>query len=928
MKKIVFVGALTVSFAVFADVAHVSDAVNIDGHLDENCWKTAKWNGDFTLFESRKKSNNGAPRKASVQTSFAIAADAKAIYVGVRCDEPNMAALKALPIASPWTCDGLELFLSPTGGSFDFYQFVVPFDERVGNQSRYYSEGGNISPDPYAPDWSCARAETAEGWTCEIAIPLSAFYMTRNSVWSGTWRINVARYVKTSKGGRTSWSPLFMRYIEPERFRTLNGFPMRRVEDDVKMSDVTATIRERRDNRLMGTLEISAFVAKPGMYELTSAACPTATKVTLKAGENKIEAPCSFAANGRNSTRIELKRLATGETYARSYPVFVDYEEIRLKFTQPQYRSNFYPGQDASRIAGRIRTAVKGDVKLTLEGAGISRISMTPDADGTFSFATPNFAVGEATLTVEVGECRRAYRIRRLSPTGRRMAWIENGRVVVDGKPIFRRGIYAKGYHGGKAFDERFAAAEAAGELVLTPEFSRGGTLEPARVLKGLLGKEARLDVRPSAEYFARIDKKLEEVKDLDFAFWYISDEPECRGISPVYLRHIYEYIKERDPYHIVVTSTRAGKRYIDCADLFETHPYLSVYHNQSGERCYGKSPNEIGRYLDAFDCADRPDKCVGFLPTMFSYRMVRLSDDYPTFREYVCHVWAALLRGARTFNPYAYHDMGDRASIFEGNRYVNETAAELSDFFLDARRTTLLRTSEAECGLWELGNGERLFALVNFTSQPRTISVPGLSGTFSEFRGSRTFVGSAPLDLAPFEVLVGTSVSRGAALAAFDEVQRRVDRAEKERTSRDNQLFEAYDRMEVTHSTSDRLPYKLFDGVRDVYAWAAKKRGPFIEIALTQAPLEFSRVKIWGSGVKSCAVSVRAGADEPWKKIDADFSRDGYAVGLELGRTVKAGQIRFDFIGEKHGLELYEIEIPAAKSDSDATIAKSGARK
>ena len=915
MKSVIgLLAGLCLPGVLLADVTAVSAGPTVDGKLDEACWREATWNGDFSLFESTK-AVKGRVRKAPVQTSFAIVSDAKTVYVGVRCPEPDMAALKAQPIASPWTCDGIEIFLFPTGGSFDFYHFVVPFDERVGNIARYASEGGNISPDPYAPDWSCARAETSEGWTCEIAIPLAAFYMTRNAAWSDVWRLNVARYVKTGRGGRTSWSPLFRGYVEPERFRTMAGFPRRASADDVRLSEANATIGERREGRLAGILAVKAFVAEPGIYVFSSPACPKATEVTLRSGENVIEAPCAFASNGRHPTRLELKRLATGETYARSYPVMVDYEEIRVAFALPQYRNSFYPGQDASRVTGKVSAAVKGPVMLTLEGAGIPRVTAAPDADGTFAFATPDFAYGEATLTVEADGSRRAFRIRRLAPTGHRMAWIENGRIVVDGKPVFRRGIYAKGYHGGKAFDARFAAAEAAGEILLTPEVSRGDTLEPGRVIKGLEGKEARRDVRPSAAYFAAIDRKLEKAKDRDFAYWYISDEPECRGISPVYLRHIYEYICERDPYHLVLTSTRAGKRYRDCADVFETHPYLAPYRSPSGERRYGTPPNEIGKHLDDLGCTDCPDKCIGFLPTMFSYRMVRLNEDYPTFPEYVCHVWAALLRGARTLNPYAYHDMGDRASIFEGNRYVNETAAALSDFFLDAHRTSLLRTSEAECGLWELANGERLFALVNFTAKPCTVTVPGLTGTFAEFRGSRTFVSGKAFSLKPFEVLVGTSVPRGMSLASFSEVQKRVDCAEEERTHRDNQLFEAYDRMEVTHSMSDRLPYKLFDGVRDMYAWAPGKKDGFIELAFTGAPVTLSCVMLWGSDISSCTVSVRSGTGEPWTKVDAALSNDGYSTRLELGRTVNTAQVRLDFVGKGRGLELYEIEIPAAKA-------------
>ena len=42
--------------------------------------------------------------------------------------------------------------------------------------------------------------------------------------------------------------------------------------------------------------------------------------------------------------------------------------------------------------------------------------------------------------------------VRRLPPTGRRSSWVEDGHLVLDGRPIIRRNMYAPGYMCSKAF--------------------------------------------------------------------------------------------------------------------------------------------------------------------------------------------------------------------------------------------------------------------------------------------------------------------------------------------------------------------------------------------------------------------------------------------------------------------------------------------
>ena len=870
--------AFAAALSSYADVVRTDVPPAIDGRLDDACWAAAEWNGPFV-----RLANSVKDRTVGAQTSFAVLADSKTLYVAVKCDEPDMAALKAMQPSALYICDQIELFLSPRGDGFDFYQFAIAFDPRNGSAARYASEGGTITPDPYGPEWKFARGESDGGWCVEIAIPFSSLYMTRNEQWRDEWRVNVVRDRKA--GGKTewtTWSPLKTKFLEPNSFNRMKGFPKRLAADDVGITDAVADISGRRDGALAGTLSFAAYVAEGGEYEASSQFSPTTT-LRLKAGANAVRMPCAYPANGRHQTRIELKRKATGEAYARTYPVVVDFEEIRLGLTQPEYRNNFYPGQDASRVKGRVMAAVSGEVLATLEGPGFPRREIRlPQGGGEIDFDT-------------TGGAKREFKIRKLAKTGRRMAWISKGRLVVDGKPVLRRGIYAQGYMGGKAFAEKFAADK---RLYLTPEVSQGGSLEPFRVIKTLETREARKDVVPCKEYFDKIDAMIEKSKDRNFVYWYISDEPECRGLSPVYLRHIYEHVKEKDPYHVILTASRGGRKYIDCADWFETHPYLNPHDDGRGNRVLDYPLNRIGAYLDAFGAWDRPDKCIGFLPTMFAYRMKSILND-------------------------AYHDMGDRASLYEGNRYVNSTFAALEEFILDGKRTTLLKTPEAECARWDLESGESMFALANFTAERRDIPLPkGLSDRkWRPFRGQRAKGGV----LEPYEVVVGTTDVRDEGLETYAEAKAVVDKQEHERTHRDNQMLEKYLELGFAASNGRSGFYKLVDGTRDVIGWYARDKNPWVEFSFAGKPARFSRLRVYGSGLANMKVSIRKGGE--WKELTSKAVESGkYVRELDFGAVYSTVKMRISFPSGKgvSDVELYEVELPATKDEEGAAKAAS----
>ena len=179
---------------------------------------------------------------------------------------------------------------------------------------------------------------------------------------------------------------------------------------------------------------------------------------------------------------------------------------------------------------------------------------------------------------------------------------------------------------------------------------------------------------------------------------------------------------------------------------------------------------------------------------------------------------------------------MGDRAALYDGNCFVNSSVIALEDLLLCGKRTTLLKTPDGECARWDKPDGEAMFVLANFTNERKTFEVKGLDGNFRPFRSRRTFGSSTTFELAPFEVVIGTTKVRDNGLSTYEELKASVEKQEYERTHRDNQLLEKY-------RTLPGVNYKLIDGVRDMYAFG-KRWCPSqdFDLAFTDRTIRFSK--------------------------------------------------------------------------------------
>ena len=910
-------------FAAQGDVVRATSAVAVDGKLDERAWKDAQWERQF-----RRLAIHESMGAFSRPTEFAIVHDGRTLYVGVRCRETDFSRMTPPRDVGLWGCpDTVEFFFSPTGNFFDHYHFAVS-PESTKRYVAFCSEGGDIQPDPYAPVWQSAFGREKDGWTVELAIPLSAFYMTRNADWKGEWLMNVARTLPARPECElATWAPLERVFNEPKNFAKMDGFPIRGDADDFAVRSVFPEIVGTKDGRIQTALQLDVFTAVAGDYEAESSFGAGRTSVRLAKGDNRVTLPCAYPENGRHLTHLAFMRTSDGAKFERDYPVRVDYQPIRVTLTTPQYRNNFYPGQDADTVAGEV-TAFGGlDATVTLEGPGFPTRTAAVKGAGRISFDTRGFRDGEATLTVRTAKDVKTVRIRKLPPTKASMTWIADGALVVNGTPTLRRNVYALGYRCGTKVNELYKK-EFAG--LTTPLFDTYYDISIGRLMSGkpgvTVGENTR-DVRPSPAYLAEIDRKIEELRGKEFGGYYISDEPECSGVSPVYLRYVYEHVAEKDPYHVIFMASRGGKAYLECADLIETHPYLSARMAPDGRRSYGTPPDRMGSYVDAFEAGNRPDKAIGYLPTCFSYRWSSTQEDYPTFDEYYLCTWAAMMRGGKTLWPYAGHDLYDRPALWIGTKYIFESFEALKDLVLFGKRTTVAKSAEAEAVLYALKD-EQMLVAVNFTARPLEVELPETDDVFREFRGervldTRTKDGGrrTKVKLQPLETLVATTKPHDAGLRPFADIRRQALDEERARTSRDSQVLERYDDIDFRSNFSgvhgDGF-YKVIDGMYEQLARESEwKDDCFIEMAFKNGlKPSVGAVRVHGRGLFDRAV-VSVWEQDTWTRLAPKSVEKGEdVITLRFDRAVPVDRLRLDFPGDKgsrNKLEIFEIEIPKA---------------
>ena len=186
------------------------------------------------------------------------------------------------------------------------------------------------------------------------------------------------------------------------------------------------------------------------------------------------------------------------------------------------------------------------------------------------------------------------------------------------------------------------------------------------------------------------------------------------------------------------------------------------------------------------------------------------------------------------------------------------------------------------------------------------------LPGCFREFGGTREWKGATTLEMKPLEVIIATTRKRDDGVWSAADFLKAMDQAEGARTHRDNQLLGKEKEIEV-RAKFDRNPlfntsFKLFDGVRDVFAWSGKGKDNAMELAFKK-PRTMRSLRLYGAHLEKTSVSVKS--SDGWKRMEpASEDSETFSRILFFSEPVVVEALRLEF--GSNPVELYEIEIPA----------------
>lgn len=178
---------------------HATDAIKIDGLLDEPVWATAEAATDFR----QETPTEGA--LASDQTEVHVLYDDKNLYLGIRAFDSDSAAINARDLVRDSlfaTDDRIEIILDTYHDRRNAFRFAV---NPLGTQqdALITDEGRDVNLS-WDGSWISAGRIDGKGYIVEIAIPLTTLRFTEGIE---AWGFNVSRVIrrKNEENLWTSW---------------------------------------------------------------------------------------------------------------------------------------------------------------------------------------------------------------------------------------------------------------------------------------------------------------------------------------------------------------------------------------------------------------------------------------------------------------------------------------------------------------------------------------------------------------------------------------------------------------------------------------------------------------------------------------------------------------------------------------------------
>jgi hypothetical protein len=301
-------------FAVTACVRTNTPPV-LDGKLTEACWQATRPMAPFV------KLTLGTP--ADVQSTAYLAYDNTNLYLGVHCQEPQMASVKAQatkrdgPVCAD---DCIEIFLVPPDSSVlaKFSEQNRYFHLVVNSLGTCYDEIGLESPAIFDGQWQARTSKGPDSWELEVAIPFSELGATvrEGSVWTG----NVSR-ARWASHEYSTWAPLKRTFHDRANFG--------RVVFTQQLASVVGRLDE------IECAAVKSGLLAPALTEAMNAmqaALKTAANLPVNCRPRMLQAVSGL--QGRlNAMRSRFARLTTQNFRAQWPRLYARLEPLRAEAT-------------------------------------------------------------------------------------------------------------------------------------------------------------------------------------------------------------------------------------------------------------------------------------------------------------------------------------------------------------------------------------------------------------------------------------------------------------------------------------------------------------------------------------------------------------------------------------------------------------------
>jgi len=874
----------------------------IDGKRDYAVWAKTKPAGGFNAL---------LPGREIVhKTTFRVLHDTEALYIGVRCAEENTDALKTQSVrkAAVFLDDSIEIFIAPTENRADYYQFVV---NAAGTQGIYYwMEVGHIRDTSYDAVWE-SKTFVGEGfWSIEAAFPWHVFSRTRSRQVSAEWAFNVARnrHGGAKRTELSTWSKLKRGFHETANFGTLKGVSYDAARYDYEF--VTPAIQVEPTQKGLGLTVKANLINHTGQHRNLRARCllPAIGAETepqdLRAMRRKttsIEFTGLVAAKpGKYDLAIELRDSTVGRPCAvYRWPADIAFQALAIEIDQPFYRNNIYPTQEIDEIKGRLLVylpekktkSAKAVIRL-LKGTETLQKHETAMTSAALEFAFDAKELEAGTYAVKaelLGDgakplASETVAIGKLAPFAGSVTRVDrNLNLVANGRAIFPLGWYGQIYRTGSGFPFPFALSRGV-NFTMGMDMDEGAAngilvvadLQPERLLaKRRSELRIKEDVEPPAFVKEAARKVIEKYRHHPaLAGWYICDEPECRGVSPVWLEHYYRFVRELDPYHVAIITSRHGDLFGRTADVIIAHSYLSP-REQEGRVVLNRPMSKMRRdILDVFE-GGRGRTSAWTMPQAFKYARF-VEDRAPDFHMERCMFYTAIAGGAKGVLPYIYHDARSQLDLRIGIDAMYETLRYLEPALLAPGPEPVSVKSPGDSVLAlvkKTDQGVTIFA-ANMSDQPAKAKIesPALARlsqmyVVREDRMVKVARSAIEETFEGYGVHIYTTIAMLPYMDTITQINARIKREQSVGADQGNLIYmdsrvKCFDASGIMYRA---LPY-LIDGVYDHPAWLGFK-SRWLEVAFGRE-LTISRVVV--SSVNLRDYEVQAWTDGQWKQVSA----------------------------------------------------------